>query len=136
MKLIYTEICLMVLTLSSFAAAETFPSLGQGQMAGRVTEDSVILQSRLTTGARLIEGDLPGAAGVAYFEVSTKEDFSTALKTEWLRASASHDYIIKRKITGLTSATRYYYRLVYGPNADNTRPVSYTHLTLPTILLV
>ena len=35
-------------------------ALGQGQMAGRVTENSVILQSRLTNGLVLINGDLPG----------------------------------------------------------------------------
>lgn len=120
-RLIYLGMCLLAFTLSPLAGAETMPSLGQGQMAGRVTENSVILQSRLTSGTELIEGDLPGAAGVAYFEVSTEQDFSAVLKTEWLRASAHNDYIVKRHVTGLTPDTRYYYRLVYGPDAEHTR---------------
>jgi len=124
MKLINPGIFLLVFVLSPLAGAETFPCLGQGQMAGRVTEDSVILQSRLTAGTHLVNGDMPGAAGVAYFEVSAQKEFSTVLRTEWLRAIASYDYMIKRKITGLTPATRYYYRLVYGPNADDTRTAS------------
>ena len=36
---------------------------GQGEMAGEVTADSVILQSRLTTGDGLVDGDVPGAPG-------------------------------------------------------------------------
>ncbi|MCP4450927.1 MAG: alkaline phosphatase, partial [Planctomycetes bacterium] len=120
MRFFNIGICILVFALSPLSAAETFPSLGQGQMAGRVTETSVILQSRLTTGTQLVDGDLAGAAGVAYFEVSTQQDFSPASRTEWLRATAGTDYILKRKITGLTPDTRYYYRLVYGPKAEDT----------------
>jgi hypothetical protein len=49
-----------------------FPDItnGQGEMAGEVTTTSVILQSRLTTGNVLTEGDLPGAEGTARFEVA------------------------------------------------------------------
>ncbi len=42
-----------------------FPDItnGQGEMAGEVTTTSVILQSRLTVGSELVEGDVPGAEG-------------------------------------------------------------------------
>ena len=69
-------ICLVTLTLSPCVGADLFPALGQGQMAGRVTANSVILQSRLTQGHRLTQGDLPGLTGVACFEVSTHRDCS------------------------------------------------------------
>lgn len=121
MKSMIRGCCLLTLILSPFVGAMTLPSLGQGQMAGRVTETSVILQARLTLGTHLVDGDLPGAPGLGYFEVSTQRDFVPAVKTEWIQATASYDYVLKRKITGLTPDTRYYYRLVYGPNREDTR---------------
>jgi len=114
-------ICLIILSLSLCVNAEVFPCLGQGQMAGRVTESSVILLSRLTQGDELIKGDLPGMAGVACFEVSLHRDFSGAFRTEWLKASTEQDFIVKTKVGSLKSATRFYYRLVYGPDRTNTR---------------
>lgn len=121
MKSVLILICLLTLSLSQCVGAEVFPSLGQGQMAGRVTENTVILQSRLTQGDALIKGDLPGSAGMACFEVSTHEDFSYAFRTKWLTASAHSDYIVKQNIMGLVPDTRYFYRLVYGPDQNTTR---------------
>ena len=88
---------------------------GQGEMAGEVTASSVILQSRLTAGSQLSDGDLPGAAGVACFEIATDKNFQHARQTDWLEATAAGDYIVKTKVTGLKPATGYYYRLRYGP---------------------
>ncbi|MBN2269999.1 MAG: alkaline phosphatase D family protein [Sedimentisphaerales bacterium] len=112
---------LIVMLLTGCSVAAEFPSLGQGQMSGRVTENTVILQSRLTKGTELIEGDLPGAEGTAYFQISRREDFAGSFRTEWMDASRDCDHIIKAKVTGLAPATRYYYRLVYGPDRKNTR---------------
>lgn len=112
---------LIVVLFAGHSVAAEFPSLGQGQMAGRVTEDSVILQARLTQGHELIEGDLPGVDGVAHFQISSRGDFSGAFRTAWIEACADNDYIIKAKVGSLTPATRYYYRLVYGPDRDHTR---------------
>lgn len=116
-----TVLILIVMLLAGCSVAKDFPSLGQGQMAGRVTENNVILQSRLTRGTELIEGDLPGTEGAAYFQISTKKDFAGSFRTEWIDACPDYDYIIKIKVEGLTPATRYYYRLVYGPDQENTR---------------
>lgn len=90
----------------------------QGEMAGEVTETSVILQSRLTSTPRLVDGDVPGIAGVARFEVSEQDDFRSSRLTDWLTAEPDYDYIVKTKVTGLKPATRYYYRLVFGPDQD------------------
>ena len=121
MKSVPILVCLITLSLSQCVGADVFPSLGQGQTAGRVTENSVILQSRLTRGHTLIRGDLPGSAGVACFELSTHRGFSPAFRTEWLKASADHDYIVKTKVPALVPATRYYYRLVYGLDQTHCR---------------
>ena len=49
---------------------------GQGEIAGEVTSTSVILQTRLTSTAGWVDGDLPGVDGVARFEISTGADFA------------------------------------------------------------
>jgi alkaline phosphatase/alkaline phosphatase D len=94
---------------------------GQGEMAGRVTETSVILQSRLTEGTKLVDGDLPGSPGVARFELSTDPRFAKPHKTRWIKASADYDYIIKTKVDDLRPATKYYYRLLYGPGRSDVK---------------
>ena len=92
---------------------------GQGEIAGEVTTNSVILQSRLTRTRGWVDGDLPGAPGVARFEISTNQNFSGAISTEWFKASAEHDFIVKTRVDGLDPGTSYFYRLIYGPNGDN-----------------
>ncbi|MDP6580693.1 MAG: PhoD-like phosphatase N-terminal domain-containing protein, partial [Vicinamibacterales bacterium] len=94
---------------------------GQGEIAGEVTADSVILQSRLTTEAVIVDGDVPGAPGVARFELATSDDFADATESAWLAATAEGDFIVQTRMTGLAAGTRYVYRLRYGPSQDNTR---------------
>ncbi len=95
-----------------------FPDItnGQGEMAGEVTTTSVILQSRLTVGSELVEGDLPGAEGMAHFELSTTSGFADSFESDWMTATPDYDFIVKTKIDGLNPGTRYYYRLIYGPD--------------------
>lgn len=92
---------------------------GQGEMAGRVTDTTAILQSRLTQGKTLIDGDLPGSEGVARFELATNPNFEKARRTQWIKASPGYDYVIKAMVGGLSPSTKYYYRLLYGPDHDN-----------------
>ena len=94
---------------------------GQGEIAGEVTADSVILHSRLTTEAVIVDGDVPGAPGVARFELATAESFAEAMESPWLEAIPDRDFVVQAKMAGLTAGTRYYYRLRYGPGQDNTR---------------
>lgn len=94
---------------------------GQGEMSGEVTDRTVILQSRLTQGGKLVDGDLPGASGIGRFEISTEKDFQNARSTEWINATADDDYIIKTKVAGLRPGTCYYYRLRYGVDKQSTR---------------
>ena len=94
---------------------------GQGEIAGEVTTDSVILQSRLTTLDGWVDGDLAGAAGVARFEVATNAEFTTVVTmTDWIDATADNDHIVKTRVDGLTPDSDYFYRVVYGPDAEHT----------------
>ena len=120
MKRISTIISVLICS-SGVALAGPASALdhGQGEMAGRVTETSVILQSRLTQGAKLVDGDLPGCPGVARFELATDPEFKKSRKTGWLKASPDYDYIIKVKVADLKPVTKYYYRLLYGPKRSD-----------------
>ena len=75
-----TLILSVVLASAGCAADVAFPNItnGQGEIAGEVTTTSVILQSRLTVGSELVEGDLAGAEGTARFEVATTTGSSSA----------------------------------------------------------
>jgi len=98
--------------------------LGLGMMSGEVTQTSVILQARSSASDTLIDNDLPGADAVGYFEVSPRQDFGNAQKSEWLQAVSEFDYILKTRITDLAPNTTYYYRLIFGPNKKQTQTSS------------
>ena len=110
MKNVYLiMLSLALTTLAGCTGAEIEPisiTTGQGEMAGEVTTNSVIVQSRLTTGNTLVEGDLPGAPGVANFEVDTSADFSNPVRSAWLEAVPENDFIVKAKIEGLIAGTQ------------------------------
>jgi alkaline phosphatase D len=123
MRLIGSVACAAVL---SGCAAQQAPQVStpqifnaQGEMAGEVTTSSVILQTRLTSVERLSEGDVPGAPGVARFQVAKAADFSDAVGTDWLTATADHDFIVKKRIDGLQPGTQYVYRAQFGPDQQN-----------------
>ena len=91
----------------------------QGEMAGEVTQDSAILQARLTEDGKVRSGDVRGCAGVGTFALSEDQGFAHAFRVSWHVASAENDYLIKTKISGLEPGTRYYYRLLSGPGAGS-----------------
>jgi len=103
-------------------------------MAGEVTQNSVILQSRLTQGSISADGDVLGRQGFACFEISTAFDFKKSFITQWIETILENDYIVKTKLTSLQSGTRYYYRLLYGPNTGSYQTgSSNTFRTCPEI---
>lgn len=102
--------------------------LGQGVMSGEATDQSIILQARLTASDTLIDGYLPGREGVLQFVLSTEAELEKErITTEWLIADSLSDYIVKIKIKDLKPNQRYYYRAEYGLDAKTTRlsPVGY-----------
>ena len=120
----------LVLTVSAGSAQgplrpEGFPlDLRQGIMAGEASATSVILQSRLASSSpyqdKAWEG-VRGAPGRAFFEYADNENFDSAERTDWLEAVPANDFIVKTKIAGLKPASRYFYRLHYGPDKQNLR---------------
>jgi alkaline phosphatase/alkaline phosphatase D len=93
----------------------------QGEMAGEVTTDSVILRARLATKAAAALGDVPGRPGVAAFALSEDPAFSDATLTDWVEAVREDDYIVRQTVGGLAPGTRYYYRLLSGPDQTSAQ---------------
>jgi alkaline phosphatase/alkaline phosphatase D len=88
----------------------------QGEMAGEVTQDSVILQARLSVKGTAVFGDIKGRPGIGAFALSTDEDFQGAFRTRWMTASPEGDHILKTRVADLRPGTRYYYKLLSGPD--------------------
>jgi len=86
----------------------------QGEMAGEVTQTTVVLQSRLTASPGLEDGDVRGTTGWARFEYAGTPEFSDARQTGWLEAKAENDFIVRAQLRDLTPGRRYFYRLVFG----------------------
>jgi len=89
-------------------------------MSGEATENSIILQSRLTASDTLVAGDMPGISGVGRFEISGNNDFSSSRFSDWIKADSLNDFIIKSYMLSLDAGKQYYYRLHYGSNKENT----------------
>ena len=92
----------------------------QGEMTGEVTSNSAIVQTRLTAVDRNVDGNVPGAVGVARFEYATDREFQSSQMTPWQSSRPETDYIIKAVVKGLRPSTRYYYRVHYGPSREET----------------
>ena len=94
-----------------FAAeqAAAVPVAGMGVMVGEVTPTSALVQVRLCQSDRLIEGDLPGAAGVVEFRLAAADAASAAAPISELRAKAtpSRDFLARVCFTDLQPGTRY-----------------------------
>ncbi len=55
----------------------------QGEMTGEVSTTSAIVQTRLTSVDRNVDGDVPGAPGVVRFEYADNERFQPSRLTPW-----------------------------------------------------
>lgn len=122
-----------VCVFSVIATSRADIHLAQGQMAGEVTDSSVLLQTRLTATPGLdADGDVPGAPGAARFEWSSSPAFENAARTAWQQAAPDRDFIVRASLTGLQPATLYHYRVRFGANAESAEagPIG-TFQTLP-----
>ncbi|POZ63235.1 alkaline phosphatase D family protein [Chromobacterium alticapitis] len=98
--------------------ASAAPTPGQSQLAagkafnlgvasGDPRPDSIILWTRVDG------GDGASSLGVTV-QLSDKADFSNLLVNQALSADPGWDYTVRHKVTGLNSATTYYYRFLTG----------------------
>ena len=127
---------LLALALVSDALPAAEIHLAQGLLAGEVSVDSVILQSRLAAVRSPSGGGLPGAPGTGRFEISEDATFKEARTTAWLRAGEEGDFILKARVDGLKPGILYHYRLIGGPEEQSAKPLGEgSFKTLPEITL-
>lgn len=108
------------------------PEHSQGEMAGHMTTNSVILQSRLTLTNMPFNNDYIGCPGWACFEYGEKSLNQKLESSEWIEAKPAYDYIVKTRLTGLKPNKSYYYRLLYGVDSLNYRTGTWNEFqTLP-----
>jgi alkaline phosphatase D len=87
------------------AAAE--PLAGMGIMVGEVTADGALVQVRLTAANRLVEGDVPAAAGIVEFVLRPLGESGDASAPQLVAATAERDFIARASFTHLRPGTRY-----------------------------
>lgn len=103
-----------------FSSLDRSLTLGQGTMAGEVSQQTALLQTRLTLGTELDRtGDLPGSPGVVKFEWSTTDQFSTSQSTSFQTAESGRDFIVRSQLTDLQPNSQYYYRAVFGSSEND-----------------
>jgi alkaline phosphatase D len=93
---------------------------GQGIMVGEVTQQSAILQLRLTTTDQLIDGDVPGVAGVVQFTL-TEFGGGTPMVKE-AAAMKIHDFIVRVVFQNLRSDTEYTCSTRLGRDREHLAP--------------
>ena len=102
-----------------FAAAPGYPRLMEGPMIGGVTPDSITFWGRASG-----EFDVD-------VEYSTDPHFGAPMRSASVRATADADFTVRVKVTGLSPATRYYYRLRVDGIADRYRLTPFWTRTAP-----
>jgi alkaline phosphatase D len=118
----HSTCCLVLLSCAFSSPSSLARSLfrAQGEMAGEVSTNSAIVQTRLTSVDRSVDGDVPGAVGVARFEYAPNSRFESSQLTPWMTSRSEDDYIIKAVLRNLKPAIQYYYRVHYGNRIDET----------------
>ncbi|UTH75502.1 alkaline phosphatase [Chromobacterium sp. IIBBL 290-4] len=85
-----------------------------GVASGDPRPDSIVLWTRVAGG----DGANPLSVTV---QLSDKPDFSNLLVNQTLSADPSWDYTVRHKVTGLNSASTYYYRFLSGAGSASGR---------------
>jgi alkaline phosphatase D len=127
-------IAVLALAILASGAQATDLYIGSGCKAGEVTDRSAILLVRLTkTAGQDKDGNIPGAEGEARLHYATDEKLPSPTTTNWQAADPKADWSIHFRLSGLTPATRYYYRVEYRttPSATSERSDGYSFLTAP-----
>ncbi len=95
---------------------------GQGIMIGEVTATSALAQVRLTETDELVDGDVPGIAGVVRFKIDAIDDMEKRpLPAPTVAATPDRDFIARASFTGLKPSTTYRLQTQIGASAESLR---------------
>ena len=105
--------CMIILFLVFFCELtySDAPRLGMGARSGEITENSAIVQIRLTKSfGQERNFGIPGKAGKARIHLSTNDEMADTMITGWQDASEENDYYLQYHISDLKPKQRYFYR--------------------------
>ncbi len=98
-------------------ACHSGPMAGMGILVGEVTPRGALVQVRLTRTDRLVDRDVPGAAGLVEFTLRKTGETGGGL-TSLVPARAERDFIARASFNDLSPGTRYVCRTRIGPDAE------------------
>lgn len=127
----------MALLCASISFAQQAPifHLAQGLLCGEVSQDSGILQARLTAVEAITDGKVRGQGGIGRFEISTDAEFKESRFTPWVNATESNDFLLRAAVENLEPAVLHFYRVHYGVDQSHTTTSAVaTFKTLPAQL--
>ena len=78
-----------------------------GIMVGEVTSGTAHVQVRLTTANELVDGDVPGVAGVVEFTLKAADGSGEEIPVQQVAAEESRDFIARATFTDLVAGTQY-----------------------------
>jgi alkaline phosphatase/alkaline phosphatase D len=116
-----------LLVIESLEASDpaAAPVAGMGIMIGEVTAHSALIQARLTKTDFLVDGDVPGMAGVVRFVLKPADGGEAGKPVELSQtvpARADRDFIARAAFTGLQSGECYVCETQTGKDAQSLRP--------------
>jgi alkaline phosphatase D len=97
------------------------PLAGMGIMAGEVTDNSALIQVRLTESNKHIDRDVKGAWGVVEFSLR-QSNGSPAAKPQTVRALPQRDFIARAHFSGLDPGVGYVCTTRIGLNQEALQP--------------
>ncbi|HTG77844.1 MAG TPA: PhoD-like phosphatase N-terminal domain-containing protein, partial [Steroidobacteraceae bacterium] len=103
----------------AIAAALGYPRVMQGPMIGAVTAKSILVWARVS-GPHSVE-----------IEHSPGQDFLDTRRTPAVVARAEDDYTVRIELSGLSPATRYWYRVLLDGQQARYGRVPFAALTAP-----
>jgi alkaline phosphatase/alkaline phosphatase D len=95
---------------------------GMGIMVGEVTPTSALMQVRITKSDRLVEGDVPGAAGVVEFVIQRADKKGATSDPQLVEATEERDFIARASFDRLVPGTEYVCRTRIGRDQESLRP--------------
>ena len=139
--LLISSLCLLVTfgckSKDSGESPESPPSsselmAGMGIMVGEVTTATANVQVRLTTADQLVDGDVPGIAGVVEFSLKPADDSSGEAAVLQIAAEQERDFIARASFTDLQPGTKYICQTRIGGDAESLAAGPEAHFkTLP-----
>ena len=115
-------VSLLAFLFSNLTVAAQNIYLGQGILAGEITDRQAILQTRLTADTKLTDWELAGASGWGRFEYSEYPNFKNSTFTPWEKTVEKRDFILKAFLDNLKPNTIYHYRILYGGKRSDVQP--------------